>query len=160
MSHLSSILIDPRLRERSPATVNMSSGHQQHSSTAARNNSGQAQDPNAHPGAAGNGPQRGSVSSATPSAPPRQSCTACRARKIKCNKALPHCAQCQRAGTNCFYAASQRRGRPRNGAVTVQPLSKEAQLEKRVKQLEAVIASLRGSTGGIDVSTKVNHVIR
>lgn len=78
--------------------------------------------------------------------PPRQSCTGCRARKIKCNKALPQCAQCQRAGTTCFYAASQRRGRPRNGTTPAQPMSKEAQLEKRVKQLEAVIASLRGST--------------
>lgn len=86
----------------------------------------------------------------------RQSCTACRARKIKCNKTLPTCAQCQRAGATCFYAKSQRRGRPRNGTTPMQPISKEAQLEKRVKQLEAVIASIRG-TG--DTITPLEHTV-
>lgn len=83
-----------------------------------------------------------------------QSCQVCRKRKIKCDKALPKCSHCTRLAIDCTYPASQRRGRPRypgraKGAVAL-PAQREDFLVKKVRRLEAIVKTLRGSDVGHD----------
>ena len=86
--------------------------------------------------------------------PPLQSCTHCRKRKIRCDKAFPSCSQCLRASTPCTYPASQRKGRPRTGISSSQThsLTREEQLLRRIRRLETVIESLKGGDPNVDTS--------
>lgn len=85
-----------------------------------------------------------------------QSCQVCRKRKIKCDKALPKCSHCTRLAIDCTYPASQRRGRPRYPgrpkAAVASPAQREEFLVKKIRRLEAIIKTLRGSDVGHDAS--------
>lgn len=85
---------------------------------------------------------------------PRLSCELCRERKVRCDKAIPHCTNCVKAGKTCVpvYRKRHSRGRhtPRRhlgtqaeqiapAASTVLQPSEEDGLQDRVRRLECLI---------------------
>ncbi|KAK7699595.1 hypothetical protein SLS64_011549 [Diaporthe eres] len=85
---------------------------------------------------------------------PRLSCELCRERKVRCDKAIPHCTNCVKAGKACVpvYRKRHSRGRhtPRRhpgtqaeqiapAARTVLQQSEEDGLQDRVRRLECLI---------------------
>lgn len=85
---------------------------------------------------------------------PRLSCELCRERKVRCDKASPHCTNCVKAGMTCVpvYRKRYSRGRhtarrnlgtqleqtsPAAGAVIQQ--SEEEDLQDRVSRLESLV---------------------
>lgn len=78
----------------------------------------------------------------TPSAPPTQlrTCTACRQRKVKCNRQQP-CSHCIRSGCDCIYPIGRGRApkRPRRFV--------EGQLVDKLARLETIIQRLASENG-------------
>lgn len=87
----------------------------------------------------------GSVGESTapiPSAPPTQlrTCTACRQRKVKCNRQQP-CSHCIRSGYDCIYPTGRGRAPKRSRRFV------DAQLVDKLARLETIIQRLASENG-------------
>ncbi|KAL2867382.1 Zn(II)2Cys6 transcription factor [Aspergillus lucknowensis] len=61
----------------------------------------------------------------------RPACGACRKRKLRCSREVPHCAHCRRLGTSCSYDADREKPGVKPGAVEA--------LRRRVEALEDAV---------------------
>ncbi|RYP54772.1 hypothetical protein DL768_000500 [Monosporascus sp. mg162] len=80
--------------------------------------------------------------SSSSNAPQKQSklaCTACRARKLGCNRVYP-CYNCVRSGAECIFPVRRRPQRPRK--------TKNAELLQRLDRLETIVSKV--SVEGLD----------
>ncbi|KAJ3011872.1 hypothetical protein HKX48_006610 [Thoreauomyces humboldtii] len=66
-----------------------------------------------------------------------RACDACGKKKIKCDGAKPHCANCLRSSTLCTYARHTKKRGPREGYIM--------SLENRLKEMEALLKPHGGS---------------
>ncbi|KAH8748097.1 C6 transcription factor [Diaporthe sp. PMI_573] len=87
---------------------------------------------------------------------PQLSCELCRERKVRCDKATPHCTTCVKAGIACVpvyrkrysrgrHTARRNVGRPAKGtapAVGSVPQQEEDDLPDRVRRLECLISDI------------------
>lgn len=106
---------------------------------------------------------------------PQLSCVLCRERKVRCDKAHPHCTNCVKAGMACVpvYRKRYSRGRhtaPRNvvrqakgtaaGAEAVPRQMDEDDLQDRVRRLECLINDItheRKDGNGLFKDTRVSQ---
>ncbi|KAI1826622.1 transcription factor [Xylaria intraflava] len=89
-------------------------------------------------------PQPQSQSQAPPLQPQLRTCTLCRQRRIKCDRQMPRCSNCQWAEATCVYPPGRGRApkRPRRG---VPP-----QLSERLARLESIISQASAAQGGVN----------
>lgn len=85
------------------------------------------------------GSTRGGPGTAAKSLKPL-SCSSCRARKIKCDKAIP-CSACSRTGVECVFPARQRKPRGRHGGAK----AKHTEISSRLSKLESLVQRLEGA---------------
>jgi hypothetical protein len=69
------------------------------------------------------------------------SCQNCKLRKRKCDKLLPSCSACKKAGDAC--STVQRQRLPRGRTARLAKSSSEQVLRDRVDHLEAIVARLQ-----------------
>lgn len=69
------------------------------------------------------------------------SCQNCTRRKTKCDKQLPICSACARAGISCTTVQRQRL--PRGKSARLAKSSNEQALRDRIDRLEGVVARLQ-----------------
>lgn len=69
------------------------------------------------------------------------SCTSCRLRKVKCDKAQP-CSACLRSGIECVFPPRLRLPRGRQG----RPKARGDELSSRLSRLESLIGRLGGES--------------
>jgi hypothetical protein len=72
-------------------------------------------------------------STTTPQTKYRLSCTACRVRKVRCDRVHP-CSHCTRAGVDCVFPSRKRMERPRK--------SKNSELLNRISRLESIVSKV------------------
>lgn len=88
---------------------------------------------------------------------PRLSCELCRERKVRCDKAIPHCTTCVKAGMACVPVYRKRYSRGRHtarrnvgsqarrtatAAAAVPQQMEEDDLQDRVRRLECLISGM------------------
>lgn len=74
-----------------------------------------------------------------PSKPSQLSCTSCRHRKVKCDKAKP-CSACRRSNVECVFPNRPFKPRGRQGGSK----ARNAEITQRLQRLEGLVGKLGG----------------
>lgn len=74
-----------------------------------------------------------------PSKPSQLSCTSCRHRKVKCDKAKP-CSACRRSNVECIFPNRPFKPRGRQGGSK----ARNAEIAQRLQRLEGLVGKLGG----------------
>ncbi|RSL64930.1 hypothetical protein CEP54_004469 [Fusarium duplospermum] len=77
----------------------------------------------------------------------RLSCTPCRQKKLKCDRVLPQCGRCARAGEECSFPTSRKVNKGKRKQVR-ELEEKLVQLEDRIQTLSAGEATRSQDPGG------------
>lgn len=76
-----------------------------------------------------------------PSKPSQLSCTSCRHRKVKCDKAKP-CSACRRSNSECIFPNRPFKPRGRQGGSK----ARNAEITQRLQRLEGLVGKLGGES--------------